>query len=657
MKNKSFESLLYSSAGVAAMVLMLLGFNLIASAFKERVDLTKEKAYTLSPGTRAILRKLDTPVKIRFYCTQGEAASAETVLLRAYAKRVEDLLAEYKQVAGGKLVIEKYDPQPDSDAEDSARLDGIEAQQLRNGDRFYLGLAVSLLDEKEAMPFLAPDRERLLEYDLSRAISRVITPDKPVVGILSPMPVFGMPSNPMMMRMGQQGQEPWVLVNELKNDFSVKRVAMDVDKIDDDIKVLLVIHPRDISDKAQYALDQFVLRGGKLIAFLDPLPLIDSREQNPMLGSIPNSGSSMDKLLKAWGIAFDTTKVIADMNYKMQLAGRNNQPTEAPTWLSVTRDGINSDDIVTSQIDNIWLPCAGAFTGTPANGLKETVLLKSTKQSQLVDGFMANLAGENIIKEFKPSGTEYALAIRLTGKFKTAFPNGKPEEKKDEEKKDNDKTAADNKATEKKDGDNKPDEKAPEKKPDESLKEAKQDNTVILVGDADMLFDHFALRQIATPFGTIAMAMNGNLNLAQNAVEQLAGDSNLITVRSRATQNRPFTLVKKKQDQAEESYRSRIKELEDSLADTQRQLNELQQKKEQGQRFILSREQQAALENFRKKEAEVKTQLKEVRKNLRRDIDSLENRLKWFNIAAMPLVVSASGVALAFFKRKRTSAK
>lgn len=644
MNKKSYDTLIYSAVGVVAMALILVAFNVITANVKARVDLTKERVYTLSAGTKAILKKLDTPVKIRFYFSQSESATPETVYLKTYAKRVEDLLGEYKQVAGSKLTIEKYDPQPDSDAEDSARLDGIEGQPLSNGERFYLGLAVSQLDEKQAISFLAPNRERLLEYDLSRAISRVVTPDKPVVGIMSAMQVFGMPSNPMMMRMGQQGQQPWAIVNELKNDFTVKRVAMDVDKIDEDVKVLLVIHPREITDKAQFAIDQFILRGGKLIAFLDALPMVDSREQNQMLGNIPNNGSNLDKLLKAWGITFDTSKVVADMNFKMQIGGRNGQPQEAPAVLSITPDGINSEDVVTSQIDNLWLPYSGAFSGTPVEGLKETVLLHSTKASQLVDGFMANLAGENIIKEFKPSNTEYALAVRLTGKFKTAFPNGKPEEKKTDDAKDADKK-----------DEAKKDEEKP--KAEDFLKEGKQDNTVILVGDADMLFDNVALRQMQSPFGVISMAMNGNLNFAQNAVEQLAGDSNLIAVRSRAVQNRPFELVKKMQTQAEANYQSKIKELEDSLADTQRQLNELQQKKEKGQRFILSTEQQTALDNFRKKEAEVKIKLKEERKKLRRDIDSLETRLKWYNIAAMPLIVTASGITLAVFKRKRTSAK
>jgi len=345
MKKKSLETLLYSTIGVTAMALILIAFNVITGAVKTRIDLTQEQAYTLSPGTKAILRKLDTPVKIRFYCTRLDSATSDSVFLNSYAKRVEDLLGEYRQAAGSKLIIEKYDPQPDSDAEDSAQLDGIEGQPLSNGEQFYLGLAVSLLDERQSIPFLAPNRERQLEYDISRAISRVITPEKPVVGVMSAMPVFGMPSNPMMMRMGQQGQQPWALVNELKNDFDVRRVAMDVDEIEKDVKVLLVIHPRDISEKAQYAIDQFVLRGGKLIAFLDALPMIDSKEQNQMLGSIPNTGSNLDKLLKAWGISFDTSKVVADMNFKMQIGGRGGQPQQAPAVLSLTTEGINGDPV------------------------------------------------------------------------------------------------------------------------------------------------------------------------------------------------------------------------------------------------------------------------------------------------------------------------
>ena len=636
MKKKQIETLLYSVVGVAAMFLVVVAVNFIFGVFKTRADLTQEKLYTLSDGTRTILKKLDGPVEIRFYCTQGEKEMPAQ--FKAYAQRVEDLLSEYRQHANGNIVVKKFNPRPDSDAEDSAQLDGVEGQMLPNGEQLYLGIAVSYLDAKAALPFLSPEREKLLEYDVSRAITRVVSPEKPTVGLMTPLPMFGMPMNPMMMRMGQQPQEPWVVIGELQRDFTLKQIQMDVDKIDDDVKVLVVVHPKNISDKAQYAIDQFVLRGGKLIAFLDPVAIMDrsDQQQNPMMPNM-GGGSSMEKLLKAWGLSFDTTKVIADRSFTTRFM-RNNRPEEAPAVLSLNPAGINKEDVVTSQIDSLLVPFAGSFTGTPAEGLKKTVLLYSTPQSQLVEGFMAQMGGDAITKDFKASGTTNAIAVRLAGKFKTAFPDGKPSDPKPE--------------------DDKKEEKKEETKAEESLKESKSENVVVLVGDADMLYDQFCV-QIQNIFGQkIIIPRNGNLNLAQNVVEQMTGDSNLIGVRSRATLNRPFTVVQEMQAKAEESYRNKIKELEGSLQETQTKLNELQAKKEKGQqRFILSPEQQTELENFRKREAEVKRELKEVRKNLRKDIDSLENTLKWANIAGMPFLVAAFGVLLAVAKNKRARAK
>jgi ABC-type uncharacterized transport system involved in gliding motility auxiliary subunit len=638
MQKKSLQTILYSTAGVLVMLGILILLNFIAGTEPMRLDLTQEKAFTLSAGTKAILKKLETPVIIRFYCTQSETATPETVYLKNYARKVQDLLAEYRQVAGGKVRIEKYDPQPDSDAEDSARLDGIEPKALAGTEGFYLGLAVKCADEVQAIPFLDPNRERLLEYDLTRAIARAESPEKPTIGLMSPLPVFGMPANPMMAQMGQQqGSQPWTIVNELKNDFEVKRVGMDVDKIDDDIKLLLVIAPKDISDKAQYAIDQFIMRGGKLVAFLDAQCLADNRQQNQMMAGMGGGGSSLDKLLKAWGIQFDTGKVVADLKYKMQLNGRDGQPQDAPAWLGLTSDAVNRDDVATSQIDNIWLPLCGAFTGTPVAGLKETVLLHSSKDSQLVDAMLANLSGDNIMKEFKRSDVNYKLAIRLTGKFKTAFPDGPPQDKKDEKK----------------------DEKKPEeKKPNDSLKETKGDNAVVLFGDADMLFDPFTIRRINSPFGAMQMAMNANLNLAQNVIEQMTGDSNLIAVRSRATLNRPFTRVKELEAAANEKFQSEIKRLEDSAAAAQSKINELQaQKKDKDQRFILSPEQRTELEKLRKEEADTRKHLKQVQKDLRKEVVSLQTRLKWINILAVPLAVTATGIIIAIVNRRKTSAK
>lgn len=639
MKQKKVETILYSTVGVLVMFLIIVAVNLITSAFKTRMDMTEEKAYTLDKGTKAILRKLDGPVEIRFYFSKAESRIPSR--LKAYARQVEDLLGELQQASKGKVEIKKFDPEPDSEAEDLASLDGIEPQLMQTGERIYLGIAISQEPVKVALPFLSPDRDRLLEYDLARAISRVMSTNKPVIGVMTPLPMFGQPMNPMMRRMGQQqGQDPWVFISELKRDFEVKQVPMESEKIEDDIKVLLVAHPKDIKETAQYAIDQFIMRGGKLIAFLDAMSLADSRQQNPMMGMQPGGGSSLDKLLKAWGIQFETSKVAADMKFARELRGPNNQPQIVPTFLFLTAQGINKSDVVAGQLDEVLLPFAGVFSGTPVTGLKETVLLKTTTEAQLVDGMMAQMASQKIVDEFKPSGTAYSLAIRLNGKFKTAFPEGKPESKEPD-----------------KDAEKKDEAKKEEKKPDDSLKESKGENVVVLVGDSDFIYDPYCA-QVQNFFGQkIVIPQFGNLNLAQNMVEQLAGDENLIGSRSRATLNRPFTVVKEMQAQATKQFQSEIKKLEEEQQEAQRRLNELNTKKEAGQRFILSKEQQAEIVQFKQKEAEAGKKLREVRKNLKREIDSLENRLKWLNIAGMPALVTIAGLALAIIRKRRTKAQ
>lgn len=639
MEKKSIEPIVFSGLGILLMFVLMVALNIIVGAVPVRVDLTKDKVYTLSSGTKAILKKLDAPVKIRFYCTRSETATPETVFLKNYARKVEDLLNEYKQVAGKNLIIEKYDPQPDSDAEDSARMDGLEPQALPGIDRFYLGIAVSQADERETIPFLQPTRERLLEYDITRAICRVAWPERPTIGVMSWLPVFGTPVSPVMMQMGQRPVEPWTFINELRFDYNVKRIANDTDKIDDDVKVLIVIHPKDISEKTQFAIDQFVLRGGKLVAFLDPFSVVDTRTSPRGMMSFSSSASNLPKLLKAWGYTFES-KVVADLNYMMKLRGPGGLPQDAPTWLSVTPVGINKDDIACSQIENVWLPLAGAFIGAPAEGLKETVLLRSTKQAQLVEGFLANLSPESILKDFNPSGVEYKLAIRLTGKFKTAFPEGKPDTKKEENQ-------------DKKESENKTSDTA-----DTVLKESKQETAVVLFGDADFLDDDFTLRKFDSPFGQLISILNGNLSLAQNLLEQLTGDNNLIAIRSRAETVRPFTRIRQMQAAAEQKYRAEIRRLEEALAETQRKLNELQQKRtDQDQRFILTAEQRAELEKFRAEERNTRIRLKQLQKDLRREIVALETRLKWVNILAAPMAVTIAGLVIAVVKRRKTAAR
>jgi ABC-type uncharacterized transport system involved in gliding motility auxiliary subunit len=632
MKQKNFETLLYSTAGVAIMLVVVIAFYVVTGALKDRIDLTAEKAFTLSPGTKKILDRLDSRVTIRYYCTQSGAMPPT---LRTYAQHVEDLLGEYQEASHGKIVIKKFDPEPDSDAEDSARLDGIEGQATSafGGDKVYLGLVVSMLDQKESIPWLPPDRERLLEYDISRAVARVINPTPAVIGVMSALPIFGSAMNPMMMRqMGQTPSEPWAFLGELKKDFTVREIPMTAATIDEDIHVLLVVHPRDISETTQYAIDQFVLRGGKLLAFLDPHAYFDQKQDQMRQVLGESSGqSSFDKLLKAWGLDMDINKVAADMTF----AGHNPQSGAImPTVLLLNKEGINNDDIVTSQIDNLVMPFAGVFTGKPADGLKETVLVHTSPESELVEGVTASIGAEQIVKDFKAANITYNLAVRLSGKFKTAFPDGPPKPAKDEK------------------GESAEASKEPQ------LKESKADGVVILVGDSDMLNDQICV-QVQNFMGyKLVRPMNGNLNLVESFVEQLSGDNDLISLRSRASLNRPFTRLNEMEAKAGREWEDKLKELEAKKSETEQKISQLQASKSGNeQKFILSPEQEAELANYQKAVADVNKDLKTTRKRLRQDTDSLELWTKVANIGAVPVLVALTGIVLALVKRKRTAAQ
>ena len=627
MRSKHFETLLYSAGGVLALLAVLVAANFIVSAFNLRADLTDGDVYTLSPGTRQVLAKLEAPVKLRLYYSQG--SEAVPVGLKTFAKRVEDLLNEYKAAGGGKVVIEKFNPEPDSDAEDSAQLDGIEGQLTNTGEKFYLGLSIAFLDQKAAIPVLAPDRERLLEYDITRGIAQVGESKKPVVGVMSALPVMGRSLDPIRK---QQPMEAWVLIQELKKIFDVREVKLDAPKIADDIKVLLVIHPRNLSEETEYAIDQYVLRGGKLIAFVDPYAYFDQQPdfQNPFGGSQAGQ-STFYNLFKAWGIDVDMGKVVADLTFASG-AG----PRLLPTLLSLNTQALNLDDVVTGQVGTLLYAFGGSFKGKPAEGLTQTVLAHTSKNAMPVDLIIATLSGEPSTRGFQPTNEEMPLAIRLTGTFHTAFPQGKP------------KPFLPPRADRKKGAeDKKPAEAEPQ------LKQSKEENSVVLVADVDMLSDGAAV-DIQEVFGQrVAIPRNGNLALALGLVEQFSGDSALITLRSRASFSRPLTVIREMEAQAQQQYLGKIKELEDSLNETQENLKKLQKSKAGITSTILTPEQQAELDNFRAKAAETRIALKELRKNLRVETDALEFWTKVVNIGLVPLLVAVAGLALALARRRK----
>lgn len=340
----------------------------------------------------------------------------------------------------------------------------------------------------------------------------------------------------------------------------------------------------------------------------------------------------MDRLLKAWGLEFDINKVVSDKQFLTELQDpRTGRPQANPSFLSLNQAAMDTNDVSTTQMGRIILPFAGHFTGTPVEGLKQTVLFRSSPDSQLTDKMMAQFGAT---EEFKASGTEYRLAVRLAGKFKTAFPDGKPGE-------------------EAKEGDAKP-----EGASAGHVKEAKEETVVVLLGDADMLYEQFFAR-IQDMFGQrIMLPFAQNLTFLQNLVEQMGGDKDLIGIRSRATLSRPFTRVREMQAKAELAYESKIRQLEKDLSDAQQKINELQRAKGDGQnQAILSEEQKKEIQQFQKRRAEVNGDLKKLRKELRRDVDSLQTTAKWANILAMPLAVTLAGMFIAVLKRQRTAAK
>lgn len=637
-KNKNkWEPLLYSGLGVVGVLIILLAIAAIGNSLKVRVDLTEEKLYTLSEGTRKVLAKIDTPVTIHFYCTQSQ--NEMPPFLKNYARRVEDLLSEYRQASRGKIIIQKFDPKPDTEAEDSARLDGVEGRNVNQGgvislqDNIYLGLAVLCVDAKETLPFLDPSREKLLEYDLTRAISKVISDSEQQLGVMSGLPVFGQQNpNPMM---GGRGNPPWLFIQELRRDFNVREVPSTAESIDEDLDALVLIHPTNLSDKTLFALDQFVLRGGKLIAFLDPLSIADSGNAMNMQMMMQRTGSTLGKLLDTWGLKFDINKVLADKTFMTRISRGAGQTAQEPTWLTLTSEGINPEDIVTADIDQLLLPAAGGFTGTPAEGLTEEVLLHSSKNSDEMDRAMVQF-GANVNNDFNAKGKEYALAVRLRGKFKTAFPDGPPKDTSAEADKQNDKA-----------------------KDEDFLKESAEDGVVVLVGDSDMLYDRFCFRVQNFLGQQLVSPLFGNLAFAQNVIEQMLGDNDLIAVRSRAVKSRPFKVVREMQAKAEDQYVARIRQLQQDAKDAEARISELTRQAGKGadQRFILPPEAEKEIAALRAKAAKANKELRQVRRDLRRDVDALETKIKWLNIAGMPFLVTVVGLGLAMMKRKKTAAK
>ena len=613
-----------ASKGVVGLVLVgaiAASSVVILANLPLRSDMTAENLYTLSKGSKAVLGQLTEDVTLKYYVSTSSAEMP--MALKTYSQQVGNLLKEYERAGGGRILVETYDPKPDSDAEEWAQRYGIEPQTVNPfGQGIYFGVVAVCGDREQTLGVLSPRTESTLEYDLTRLVTRVAWPERPVVGVMTSLPdvVGGGEMNPMMMQMGQRPPQGWAAFSELAKDYDVRTVETDAEKIDDDVKTLVVVHPKNLSDKALYAIDQFVLRGGKLVACVDPFSIKDmqsSRQsQNPMMGGMGGDGpSTLGKLFDAWGVKFEEGRITCDLESATKLNNGQGGVESNPAFLSLGEGNMDKGDLIVSDLTNVMFPFAGAlsFEKKDMDLSFEPVITTSKDNSCTTDKMSMQYGG---MKDMVPDGQSRVLAARLSGTFKTAFPKG-PDGTNDVSK---------------------------------ALVEGK--SSVLLFADSDFLADDFCVRMMRTPFGSIPQLINENLTLFSNAMEQFAGREELIGVRSRGASDRPFKVVNELEAEATKKWQAREAEFQDELQKTQQRLSALQREKKGGERFILSKEQQDEIVKLRKAQAETRKQLKNVRKELTSDIDSLGLRLKIYNIALVPVLVVLFGLLRGFMRRR-----
>ena len=627
-----------SLIGVVVIFIGLVLFNTITAQLKFKADLTEGDLFTLSEGSKKLLEDLKeegdgSKLEIRFYLTQGE--KGVPVFVSEHGRRIEDLLDQYQEYAGSNIELKKINPRRDTDEEELAVNDGI---QLLNNS-FYVGMAVSFLDTTEVIPFFDPAKSTTLEYDISRAIKNVLKlkEDRQTIGVMSSLNVWGGPdaSNPMaMMNRGAQ-QPPWFFLRQLQQDFNVERLEATATEISDDIDLLLVIHPKNISDATEYAIDQFVLSGRKLIVFADPLALKDEgNNQNPQM-RIPGMGgaSTLSRLFTKWGVNFENSKVVADFNFRLNQRDPLSRGRIMPAYLALGKKAFNQEEIVTRDLGSIRMPYAGSFdVSNLATGLTAKELISSSDQAKLVDGMSSQFNGEKIMDSFltgsedgKPTGTnKFALAVKISGTFTTAFPDGKPGSSGDEEESDEEKTTNSN-----------------------HLKESESENHVCLIGDTDLLSEeHFLIQQ--------RFLLSQNVSFVQNIVDHF-GDDTLINIRSR-NQDRPFTTIMDLEKEAQSKFEDKLKKLEAEQQAILQDKTKLESTGEGQNQFTLSIDPEA-LKDIQKKELEKRKQIREIRKELRSEIDLIQLQIKLANIVSMPALVVIAGIIFFVRKRKVTAAK
>jgi ABC-type uncharacterized transport system involved in gliding motility auxiliary subunit len=613
----------FSVGGAVLVVVIVVLVNLLMSRTTLRWDATEDGLYSLSPGTKTILSEIEQDVTIKVFYSKHVVNTPSHI--KTFAQRVLDFLSEYEQYGGGKITVQVFDPKPDSEEEEWAITYGMKSIRLPTGENVYLGLVALAADQEASLPFIDPTAETRLEYDLTRTIARVQTADRLTIAVISGLPVFG--SAPMNMGMGasRRGTDPWFFIQELKKTYELTQVQPDANQIDPKTDLLLLFHPKTISDTLAFAVDQYILGGGNALVFADPLSLMDDPRMGPG-GSVP------ENLFKAWGIRMDSSKAIVDYSYATQLRNQNNDIETNPLWLSVKKDAFNAENLITADLESMLFPVVGSIEALPDTSAKVDVLVHSSANNTQVEAFMHNMDVQSLRKDFKPSGAKRNLAVRISGTFATAFPDGPPDKAS---------------ATE--------GEEAVEKinQKDTFLQESKSESVIVVVADSDLLFDgYYVSKQNLLGF-TINNIFNDNLNFTLNSCEMLTGNPALISIRSRGTFERPFTRVQELERKAQDRWLDREQALVRQVEATNEKLRMLEQQKNGSQQAILSEEQEKEIARFQEEKLKINKELKIVRRNLRSEIEQLGTAVKFTNIFLVPLLIGIGGIIYAVVRRRK----
>ena len=624
---------LVTGTGLIIALALFLTVNIIANQglTSWRLDLTENKLYTLSSGSKNILAQLAEPVTIRLYFSAKEFANIPQLL--NYGKRVRDMLEEYAAAGNGKVKLQVIDPEPFSEAEDEAVSYGVRAVPLSaSGEQGYLGVvATNATDDVQLLPLLSPEREDALEYELTKMVYALAHPKKRVIGVISTLPVLAPPPDPMTGRQRAQDWTSFVLLKEL---YDIKEMTPETTTIDKDIDTLIVVHPKSLPAATLYAIDQFVLKGGKAMIFVDPLAEQDQAQPDPERPGVPPKlDSNLEPLFAKWGIKLTDEKVVGDPTIAVRVtfrSPRGPQEVEYLPWLQLQGAALNPDDFITHELNSVNIGTAGSLQTLPDSKMKIVPLLQTDTSGGLIDRdsiiFVRNPAG--LLENFKSDGKHHVIAMRVSGDVQTAFPDGRP---RGEEQKN-----------------------AP---PDaDFVASSKAGINVIVVADTDLLADRFWVRfnsfgdmRVPEPFGN-----NGDFLI--NSIDNLGGNDDLISLRSRGQYTRPFKVVQRIQREAESQFRERQKALQDKLTATEQKLAELQGD-HSGKDLILTPDQKTELETFRQEQVKTRKELRAVQHELDANIEGLGTRLKFLNTALVPLVISLLAIAVSLVAgRARRSA-